>query len=263
MRIHIEGASKTFSGRSGPVVALQSIENRIEEGEFVCLLGPSGCGKSTLLNLLAGFDAPTTGRVTLDGETISGPAISRAMMFQDAALFPWLSARGNVEFGLKSLGIGPKERRERANSYLEMVHLSGFGDAQPHELSGGMRQRVALARALAVDPQVLLMDEPFAALDAQTRDLLHLELHRIWNETRKTVVFVTHNVLEAVNLATRILIFTARPGRIKAEFDLRELPFPRLASQNRVAELVEEIQISLRDEIAGAQTQELASGGRS
>lgn len=244
------------------MLALGGIDNVISEGEFVCLLGPSGCGKSTLLNMLAGFDTPTEGRVTLDGEVISGPSISRAMMFQDAALFPWLSARGNVEFGLKSLGIKGAERHERAQKFLDMVHLSGFGEAQPHELSGGMRQRVALARALAVDPKVLLMDEPFAALDAQTRDLLHVELQNIWRETRKTIVFVTHNVFEAVALATRVLVFTARPGIIKREFDLEELEFPRLPTQSWVAEMAGQIQGALRDEVAKVEAEELAAGGQ-
>jgi NitT/TauT family transport system ATP-binding protein len=261
MEIQIHDVHKTYSGRSGPVVALDGIDETIREGEFVCLVGPSGCGKSTLLNMLAGFDTPTSGRITLDGQAISGPSIQRAMMFQEAALFPWLSARGNVEFGLKSLGMSASERRERAQQFLEMVHLGGFGDAQPHELSGGMKQRVAMARALAVDPKVLLMDEPFAALDAQTRDLLHIEVQNIWRATRKTIVFVTHNVFEAVALATRVLVFTARPGQIKREFNLEDLEFPRLPTQSRVAELAGQIQGELRDEVTKVESGEYAPVG--
>jgi NitT/TauT family transport system ATP-binding protein len=261
MEIQIQQVRKTYSGRSGPVVALDGINNTITEGEFVCLVGPSGCGKSTLLNMLAGFDAPTSGRITLDGEPISGPSIQRAMMFQEAALFPWLSAGGNVEFGLKSLGMSSAERRQRAQQFLEMVHLGGFGEAQPHELSGGMKQRVALARALAVDPKVLLMDEPFAALDAQTRDLLQIEVQNIWRATRKTIVFVTHNVFEAVALATRVLVFTARPGVIKQEFDLSDLEFPRQPTQSRVAELAGQIQGALHDEVAKVERRELTPAG--
>jgi NitT/TauT family transport system ATP-binding protein len=226
MEIQIQDVRKTYSGRSGPVVALDGISSTLTEGEFICLVGPSGCGKSTLLNMLAGFDTPTSGHITLDGQTISGPSISRAMMFQEAALFPWLSALGNVEFGLKSLGLGAKERRERAQSYLEMVHLGGFGEAQPHELSGGMKQRVSIARGLAQDPPVLLMDEPFAALDEQTRMTMGDELLRIWAETRKTVVFVTHSLTEAVYLADEVIVMSARPGRIIDRIRI-ELPRPR------------------------------------
>jgi NitT/TauT family transport system ATP-binding protein len=258
MEIKIQDVRKQFVGRSRPVVALDGINVTIEEGEFVCLVGPSGCGKSTLLNMLAGFDFPSSGNVTLDGQPIKSPSIARAMMFQEAALFPWLSARQNVEFGLKSLGFSKQERRERAQKYLDLVHLSAFGDAQPHELSGGMRQRVALARALAVDPKVLLMDEPFAALDAQTRDLLHIELQNIWRQTRKTIVFVTHNVFEATALATRVLVFTARPGKIKKEFDLEDLEFPRLPTQSRVGEVAGHIQAALRDEILKVEREEFS-----
>jgi NitT/TauT family transport system ATP-binding protein len=209
--------------------------------------------------MLAGFDFPSTGQVTLDGAPVSGPSIERAMMFQESALFPWMTARGNVEFGLKSLKLPPEERREIADKYLKMVHLAQFANAQPRELSGGMRQRVALARALAVNPKVLLMDEPFAALDAQTRDHLHVELQTIWRETRKTIVFVTHNVREAATLATRVLIFTAQPGRIKQEFDLEELSYPRRSTEPLVAETVSKIQAALRDEVAKVEASEYDS----
>ena len=250
MQIRIEDARKIYKSRSGPVVALDGVSLTIDEGEFVCLVGPSGCGKSTLCNMIAGFDTPSEGRLTLDGNVISGPSMERAMMFQEPALFPWLNAQSNVEFGLKSLKIPAEERAERARKYLQLVHLSQFGGAQPHELSGGMRQRVALARALAVEPKVLLMDEPFAALDAQTRDHLHVELENIWRTTRKTVVFVTHNVREAVKLATRIIVFTARPGRVKAEFDLEDLEYPRGLGQTLVNETISRVQAALRDEVA-------------
>jgi NitT/TauT family transport system ATP-binding protein len=178
------------------------------------------------------------------------------MMFQEPALFPWMNVRQNVSFGLKSLKMAPTERNAVADRFLKMVSLSQFDKAQPHELSGGMKQRVALARALAVDPKVLLMDEPFAALDAQTRDHLHIELERIWRETRKTILFVTHNVREAVTLATRVVVFTARPGRIKREFYLEELAYPRRATETLVAETVSRIQSTLRDEVAQAEANE-------
>lgn len=254
--IHFENVTKVYNGRSGAVQALDGIDLTIGEGEFVCFVGPSGCGKSTLCNMLAGFDTPTTGRVTVNGDIVKGPSIARAMMFQEPALFPWMNAKSNVSFGLKSLKYSAAKREEIAQRYLKMVHLGQFGDAQPHELSGGMKQRVALARALAVDPQVLLMDEPFAALDAQTRDHLHVELGTIWRETRKTILFVTHNVREAVTLATRVVVFTARPGRIKKEFNLEDLAFPRRGTETLVAETVSHIQSALRDEVAKVEAAE-------
>lgn len=256
MNIRFEEITKTFAARSGAVLAIDHINLTIDEGEFVCLVGPSGCGKSTLLNMLAGFEMPSTGRVLMDDKLITGPSIERAMMFQEHALFPWLSAQGNVEFGLKSLKMSKSERSEVAKKYLKMVHLSQFADHQPHELSGGMRQRVALARSLAVNPKVLLMDEPFAALDAQTRDHLHIELQTIWRETRKTILFVTHNVREAVTLASRVLVFTSRPGRIKQEFNLEDLEYPRRTTQPAVAETVAKLQSALRDEVAKAEAKE-------
>jgi NitT/TauT family transport system ATP-binding protein len=259
MRIVVEDVHKTFQSRFGPVHALDGINLSIDEGEFVVFVGPSGCGKSTLCNMLSGFDTPSSGRITLNDEPIIGPSIERVMMFQEPALFPWMNARQNVEFGLKSLPNLKNDknaRRDIADKYLKMVHLSQFGHAQPHELSGGMRQRVALARALAVDPTVLLMDEPFAALDAQTRDHLHIELQNIWRQTRKTIVFVTHNVREAVTLATRVVVFTARPGRIKCEFDLEELEYPRSATQTLVTETIAKVQAALRDEVAKVEAKE-------
>jgi len=206
--------------------------------------------------MLAGFEKPTAGRVMLGDTPITGPSVERAMMFQEPALFPWMNARANVEFGLKSLKLPKAERAQTADKFLKMVHLSQFADAQPHELSGGMKQRVALARALAVNPKVLLMDEPFAALDAQTRDHLHIEVGNVWRETRKTIVFVTHNVREAVTLATRVIVFTARPGRIKREFDLSDLDYPRRTTEPIVAETVARIAAELRDEVAKVEVAE-------
>src|SRR5947209_12835083 len=198
--VRIEGVSKTFAGRSGPVEALRPVNLEVEAGEFVCLLGPSGCGKSTLLNIIAGLEAGSTGEVWANGKKVQGPGTDRVLLFQEAALFPWLDVQHNVEFGLRQAGISARERRVLAQRFIELVHLKGFERSYVHQLSGGMRQRVAIARALALDPAVLLMDEPFGALDALTRDRLHIELETIWAATRKTVVFVTHNVREAVAL---------------------------------------------------------------
>ena len=211
MKLEIRGVGKTFRGKAGALTALESIDLDVQAGEFVCLLGPSGCGKSTLLNIVAGLDQPTRGQVYKDGRLVERTGTDRVMIFQNAALFPWLNVMDNVEFGLRMRGIAKPERQEIARRFLRMVNLSDFEQAFIHELSGGMRQRVALARALALDPDVLLMDEPFGALDAQTRDILHDELQTIWSSTRKTVLFVTHNVREAVVLGDRVVVFSARP----------------------------------------------------
>src|SRR5579872_2944027 len=215
--LRVRAVTKRFAGAGGKVTALEDINLEVPPGDFVCLVGPSGCGKSTLLNLIAGLDQPSQGQVLLGPRAISGPGADRVVMFQESALFPWLNVQDNVEFGLQLAGVPRRERRARSEHYLDLVGLGGFGRAWTHELSGGMKQRVALARALILDPQVLLMDEPFAALDAQTRDRLLLELQRIWMETGKTIVFVTHNVREAAVLANRVIVLSARPGRIKAE----------------------------------------------
>ncbi|NLP04908.1 ABC transporter ATP-binding protein [Candidatus Fermentibacteria bacterium] len=198
----------------------------IRRGEFVCLVGPSGCGKTTILHLLAGLDRPTSGEVLADGRPITRPDPGRVLIFQDAALFPWLSVRANVEFGLRMLDMPKRERDSRVDDLLEMVHLSRFSHSWVHELSGGMKQRVALARALAVDPAVLLLDEPFGALDAITRDRLHQELQELWMRSTKTVLFVTHNVREAAVLADRIVVMSRSPGRIVSEHRV-EIPRPR------------------------------------
>jgi NitT/TauT family transport system ATP-binding protein len=230
------------------LLALDRIELKVKPGEFLCIVGPSGCGKSTLLHLIAGLHSPTSGSVLVDDKPVEGTGTDRILIFQELGLFPWLRVGDNVEFGMKMKGLSKAERRERTDHYLRLVHLSQFKDSYIHQLSGGMRQRVALARALASEPDVLLMDEPFAALDAQTRDLLHDELERIWAETGCTIVFVTHNVREAVRLGDRVLLLTFRPGRIKREF-LVDLPRPRHIEDGVVAQTAREILSDLRDEI--------------
>ena len=214
--IDIRGVSKQFTTSRGTHHALSAVDLHVEEGEFLCLCGPSGCGKSTLLNLIAGLERPDAGEVIVDGKIITAPGPDRCVMFQESALFPWLTVAKNVEFALELAKVPKAEWAGRVENHLRMVHLWRFRDAQVHELSGGMRQRVALARALAPHPRVLLMDEPFAALDAQTRDVLHSELVDVWTAHRKTVVFVTHNVREAVRLGDRVIVMGTRPGRVKS-----------------------------------------------
>ena len=247
--ILLSGVFRSYGNSSGGRThALQNIDLEIEQGEFVCIVGPSGCGKSTLLHLLAGLDRPTTGEVMVDGAPVTGPGTDRILLFQELGLFPWLTVRQNVEFGMKMAGVGKDERAERAKFFLRMVHLLHFEDHYIHQLSGGMKQRVALARSLTLKPKILLMDEPFAALDAQTRDLLHDELERVWKETAPTIVFVTHNVREAVRLGDRVLLMSFRPGRIKKEFEI-DLRRPRHVEDSDVAQLSKEILGQLREEI--------------
>ncbi len=238
MPVVLENLGKRF-GDGAPV--LDDVNATIAQGEFVALLGASGCGKSTLLNIMAGLEPPTSGALEV-------PSDGAALMFQDAALFPWLTARGNIELALQLADKSSTKasRRARATELLELVHLGGAGDKRPHELSGGMRQRVALARSLAQDRQLLLMDEPFAALDAITRDLLHDELERIWKETGRTIVFVTHNVREAVRLGQRVLLLSSRPGRVVAEWDVTE---EHRTDAGRAGELTGVITRRLREEI--------------
>jgi NitT/TauT family transport system ATP-binding protein len=209
-------------GPSDRFAALEDVTLDVRPGEFLALVGPSGCGKSTLLDLLGGLTAPTSGRILLDGRLIEGPARDRGIVFQQYALFPWRTAAENVEFGLDIAGLKAKQRREIARHYLDLVGLTAFADRYPHELSGGMKQRVAIARSLAYDPEVLLMDEPFAALDAQTRETLQGELLRIWRTTGKTILFITHGIDEAVVLGQRVAVMTSRPGRIKHVVDIPE-----------------------------------------
>jgi NitT/TauT family transport system ATP-binding protein len=247
--IFLSGVFRSYANSRGSFTpALQNIDLEIEQGEFVCIVGPSGCGKSTLLHLLAGLDRPTTGEITVDGHPVKGPGTDRILLFQELGLFPWLSVRQNVEFGLKMAGVSKQERKDRARTFLRMVHLSHFEDHYIHQLSGGMKQRVALARSLALRPKILLMDEPFAALDAQTRDMLHDELERLWKETSPTIVFVTHNVREAVRLGDRVLLMSFRPGRIKSQFQVT-LNRPRHVEDSDVAYLSKEILGQLREEI--------------
>jgi NitT/TauT family transport system ATP-binding protein len=247
--IALSGVFRSYANSQGSFTpALQNIDLEIEQGEFVCIVGPSGCGKSTLLHLLAGLDRPTTGEITVDGGAVKGPGTDRVLLFQELGLFPWLTVRQNVEFGLKMAGVSKNERRDRARIFLRMVHLSHFEEHYIHQLSGGMKQRVALARSLALRPKILLMDEPFAALDAQTRDMLHDELERIWKETSPTIVFVTHNVREAVRLGDRVLLMSFRPGRIKTQFQIN-LQRPRHVEDSDVAYLSKEILGQLREEI--------------
>jgi NitT/TauT family transport system ATP-binding protein len=210
-------------------------------------VGPSGCGKSTLLNVVAGFETADSGQLLSGTKPITGPGPDRVVVFQEAALFPWLNVRSNVEFGLKLAGASKRERRERSDYYLKLVGLERFEKALIHELSGGMRQRVALARSLAVDPQILLMDEPFAALDAQTRDILQDELQSIWQRTQKTILFVTHNVREAVLLADRVIVMSPSPGRIKREIEIT-LDHPRSPDSHAVVDLAADIREELRNE---------------
>jgi len=248
-KVALDAISLSYRTTSGErLLALDKINLEVRPGEFLCIVGPSGCGKSTLLHLIAGLHPQTSGKVLVDGTPVNGPGTDRILIFQELGLFPWLTVGGNVEFGMKMKNIGKAEREEKVQYYLRLVHLSKFRDSYIHQLSGGMRQRVALARALAPEPDVLLMDEPFAALDAQTRDLLHDELERIWAETGRTIIFVTHNVREAVRLGDRVALLTFRPGRVKQDFSVN-LPRPRHMEQPDVARTSGDILNCLREEI--------------
>ena len=244
----LEAVSYTYAGAGGTLLALTDATLQIAAGEFVCLVGPSGSGKSTILNLLAGFLRPTKGRVLEAGHEVTGPGPERAVVFQDAALFPWLTLKDNVEFPLTMKGIAARDRAVESERLLRLVHLWRFRGSYPHELSGGMRQRGAIARALATDPAMLLMDEPFAALDAQTREILQGEVERIWQLSRKTVVFVTHNVREAVRLADRVVLMGTRPGRILEEVRV-DLPRPRAANDDRVASISRDVAARIANEV--------------
>ncbi|KXO89016.1 ABC transporter ATP-binding protein [Tsukamurella pseudospumae] len=213
-RVQLTGVGKTYDTASGQTVALQPTDLTVEPGEFVSIVGPSGCGKTTLLRLVAGFEDPTAGVVEVGGERVTAPSADRGVVFQAPTLYPWLTVRGNVEFGPKVSGVGKTQRRERAQKMLDLVGLGDFGDKRPYELSGGMQQRAQIARVLVNDPAIVLMDEPYGALDALTRERLQVDLLRIWREAGKTIVFITHSVEEAVFLSTRVLVMSARPGRI-------------------------------------------------
>jgi len=240
--VRLDSVSKQYGSGSNALLALDRVSLTVAKGEFVCLLGASGCGKSTLLSLVAGLDKISGGTLDIGGRHVS-------LMFQEAALFPWLSVLGNVELPMRLGGIGRAERRQRAEELLEVVRLKGFGHKRPHELSGGMRQRVALARSLAQNADVLLMDEPFGALDAMTRDILHDELERIWREQELTVIFVTHNVREAVRLGDRVVLLSSRPGRVIEDFKITH-ERPRRIDSPEVSGQAAEITDRLRAEVA-------------
>ncbi len=246
VKLVVDGVSKWFRTRRATVHALDNVSLNIHEGEFVCLVGPSGCGKSTLLNIIAGLEMPDNGQVLANGKPVSGPGRDRMMMFQESALFPWLDVMDNVMFGLKlKPNLSSSERREVARYYLQLVGLSKFANANIHELSGGMKQRVALARALAPNPRVLLMDEPFGALDALTREQLYGDIQRIWQERKKTIIFVTHNVREASCLGDRVVLFSPHPGRIREKFGV-DLPRPRDINSVALAKYSTEITRALK-----------------
>lgn len=238
VKVKIDKVEKKFNGRNGEMVALNGVSLDIKENEFVCVVGPSGCGKSTLLNIIAGLLEPTSGQVTVDGKVVEGPGPERGVVFQQYALFPWLTVLKNVQFGLKLKGKSEEEAKNEAMKYLKMVDLEQFANAYPKELSGGMKQRVAIARAYAVNPQVLLMDEPFGALDAQTRTQLQTELLNTWEKEKKTCFFITHDVEEAIILAQRVVIMSARPGRIKEIVDI-DIPYPRTQETKMTKEFLD------------------------
>lgn len=245
-KLSLGAITKRFRTSRLEVHALDRVSLEVAEGEFVCLVGPSGCGKSTLLNIIAGLDSADEGTVLCDGKPISGPGRQRMVMFQEHALFPWLDVTDNVMFGLKlKPGLKNHERKEVARFYLKLVGLEKFANASIHELSGGMKQRVALARALAPNPRILLMDEPFAALDALTREQLYGDIQRIWQDRKKTIVFVTHNVREAVCLGDRVVLFSPHPGRICEEFRV-DLPRPRDINSVTLAQYATQITKSLK-----------------
>jgi NitT/TauT family transport system ATP-binding protein len=245
--LSLRNVSRRFVTSRRDTTAVQDISFEVKEGEFVCIVGPSGSGKSTLLNLIAGLDHPTSGELMFNGQPVRAPGADRVVVFQEAALYPWLNVRANVEFGLKIKGIPAKERRPMVDRYLDLVNLRSFEHAFVHELSGGMKQRVQLARALAVEPRMLLMDEPFAALDAQTRDALQLELQDIWARTGATILFITHNVREAALLADRVFVMTPSPGRMKAEIAV-PLQRPRNPDTHAVVDFAAEIRAALQHE---------------
>lgn len=236
------------SSPDGMMAVVENVNLSIEEGQFVCFVGPSGCGKSTLLNIIAGLDGPSKGEVVLNGRFVTEPGPDRIMVFQDNALFPWLKVIENVQFGLKIAGVEKQKRYQISTRYLDMMQLTKFAEAYTYQLSGGMKQRVSLARALVMDPEILLMDEPFAALDSQTRDLLLVELQLIWAKTRKTILFVTHNISESVCLGDRVIVFTNRPGKVKKEIRINYRR-PRLTEDNNLYEYQRQVLEELKTEI--------------
>jgi NitT/TauT family transport system ATP-binding protein len=258
VKLQVRNLSKKFkstsSNKAEYVIAIENIDLTISDGEFVSIVGPSGCGKSTLLNILAGLDKPTEGEIFLNGHEIDGTGPDRIMVFQENALFPWLKVIENVEFGLKIAGLQKDKRRQIALAHLETMQLTKFADSYVYQLSGGMKQRVALARALVLDPEILLMDEPFASLDSQTRDLLSVELQLIWSRTRKNIIFVTHNIMESVCLGDKVFVFTSRPGKIKREITINHRR-PRLTEDDELKPFYREVLGELRSEISAARKQ--------
>ncbi len=242
--LELQGVNRRFLTDRNDTLALANVNVSVQPGEFICIVGPSGCGKSTLLNIVAGLDFPTDGEARFGGQPIKGPSAERVVVFQEPALYPWLNVRSNVEFGLQLKGVPAQERRETADYYLDMVHLRRFERSYVHELSGGMKQRAQLARALAVHPRMLLMDEPFAALDAQTRDILQGELQEVWARTGATILFVTHNVSEAAMLADRVYVMATGPGHIKQTVDV-PLPRPRYPDTHEVTDYALQIREAL------------------
>jgi len=247
-KLETKGIVKNFKHESHQLTALGGVDLKVEDGDFVCLVGPSGCGKSTFLRIVAGLETPDEGEILFDGKPVTTTGPERIMVFQEGALFPWLRVQDNVEFGLKMAGIPKDERAQISKRYLEMMQLTKFADSFTYQLSTGMRQRVAIARALVMDPDVLLMDEPFAALDAQTRDLLLIEMQLIWEKTKKTILFVTHNVAEAAVLGTKVAVFSNRPSKIKKQIPV-DYKRPRLAEDENLLGLQQEILSELRPEV--------------
>lgn len=250
-KLEAKNIERYFYHNKYKLKALGGVNLTVNDGDFVCIVGPSGCGKSTFLRIVAGLDKPDTGEILLDGKPVSGTGPERIMVFQEGALFPWLKVIDNVEFGLKMAGIPTDERNQISKRYLDMMQLTDFADSYTYQLSTGMKQRVAIARALVMDPDVLLMDEPFAALDAQTRDLLLIEMQQIWQKTKKTILFVTHNVAEAVVLGSKVAIFSNRPSNVKREMTV-DYPRPRLAEDEKIMPLQQEILSELRPEVKKA-----------
>lgn len=247
-KLQAKNIVKSFSHNGNSVLAIDGINLDVNEGDFVCIVGPSGCGKSTFLNIIAGLEKPDSGEILLNGKPITAPGPDRTMVFQEGALFPWLKVVDNVEFGLKMAGIPKNERSEISLRYLDMMQLTKFANSFTYQLSTGMKQRVAIARALVMDPEILLMDEPFAALDAQTRDLLLVELQLIWERTKKTILFVTHNIGESVVLGNRVMVLKNRPTKIKKEIviDYRR---PRLAEDENLLKYQQQILAELKSEV--------------
>lgn len=257
--IVLQNVHKAFSGQNhSSTIALDDVSISIKRGEFISLLGPSGCGKSTLLNIIAGLEKETSGQLLVNGEPIKGPGNDRIVVFQESGLFPWMSVLENVMYGLLIKKVPREEAKERAMNWLQKVHLGKFAHARPHELSGGMKQRVAIARALVMDPEILLMDEPFAALDEQTRMVLHHELETLWRETGKTIIFVTHNIREAVVLSDRIVLMKTRPGGIKNVFPVQAAR-PRNSSDSILIHLENRILVDLEQEMEKVLKEELGS----